>query len=255
MKYVLLAVTLFLCISCENEYESYIKEGNKNCANGQLKEALFCFTKAIELDSTNGKAYLLRGKIFRKLNANEIAVEDFKKSLDLQNYDAYEWLESTLLEINPPELKKGDLALLKETVYILNRRQIKNFKKISYRKNKQINANGRVLVLGKNGSFAKVRTLTNFVGYIELDKLQRIEAHRSDMELFSETYSVRKIETIVNGYDILKVNLWNDAFNRKKVMARVARNESVAVIKVKESYVQVATTEGKIGWCRYEFLK
>lgn len=65
---------------------------------------------------------------------------------------------------------------------------------------------------------------------------------------------IKKITTIVDGYDVKKVNLWPSPTNRNKKIAVCFNNEKVFVLGRSGDYSRVRTLDGRIGWCANGFI-
>lgn len=66
---------------------------------------------------------------------------------------------------------------------------------------------------------------------------------------------VAYITSIVDGTDILEVNLWDHRTNRTTIVTSCRNNEKVTILEDDGSYVKLKTEDGKIGWCMKGFLK
>ena len=66
---------------------------------------------------------------------------------------------------------------------------------------------------------------------------------------------VAYITSIVDGTDILEVNLWNHRTNRTTIVTSCRNNEKVTVLSSDGEYVKLETSNGKIGWCMKGFVK
>lgn len=65
---------------------------------------------------------------------------------------------------------------------------------------------------------------------------------------------LKKINTIVDGYDVKEVNLWPSPTDRTKKISFCTCNEVVFVLDRKGDYSRVRNAMGKIGWCNTGFL-
>lgn len=65
---------------------------------------------------------------------------------------------------------------------------------------------------------------------------------------------LKKINTIVDGYDVKKINLWPNPADRTRIVASCTHNERVLVLDRKGDYTKVRTGSGKMGWCNTAFL-
>lgn len=66
---------------------------------------------------------------------------------------------------------------------------------------------------------------------------------------------VAYITTIVDGTDIMEVNLWDHRTNRTTIVTSCRNNEKVSILEDDGSYVKLRTENGKIGWCMKGFIK
>jgi tetratricopeptide (TPR) repeat protein len=66
-----------------NESSSYLNRGVIYEKKGNYKQAIFDYTKAIELKSDFDKAYFNRGMLYLKLGEKEKAKSDLKKVLEV----------------------------------------------------------------------------------------------------------------------------------------------------------------------------
>ncbi|GAB4297812.1 MAG: hypothetical protein Kow0068_21940 [Marinilabiliales bacterium] len=84
-------VLLFNFLFANAQDEDYMKKGEFRLNIGDYQQALAMFTKAIEEDSTNIKAYLFRAKVYMYDEDYEMSMKDIQKaiSIDSLNADVY----------------------------------------------------------------------------------------------------------------------------------------------------------------------
>ncbi len=66
---------------------------------------------------------------------------------------------------------------------------------------------------------------------------------------------IKKINTIVDGYDVKVVNLWPSPSDRTRIIGKCVNDETVTILEYKGDYVKIRNTSGKIGWCNSGFLE
>lgn len=65
---------------------------------------------------------------------------------------------------------------------------------------------------------------------------------------------VAYITSIVDGTDIMEVNLWDHRTNRTTVITTCRNDEKVTVLSDDGEYVKLQTANGKEGWCMKGFI-
>ncbi len=93
--------------------EENLQEGERLLAAGKKKEAIVEFTKAIEIDPENVRAYLNRAMCYNETGQPKRAVADFSKAIELAPADAYPYDQRAFLyrtALNEPEKAAADTA-------------------------------------------------------------------------------------------------------------------------------------------------
>jgi|WetSurMetagenome_2_1015567.scaffolds.fasta_scaffold367985_1 tetratricopeptide (TPR) repeat protein len=83
----LLILSFLLLPGCAKKSDDYLRSGLLNQKDRKFKEALADFNKAIELDSTNAKAYLERAKIACKTGSTETVEHDLSRYIEMTEHD------------------------------------------------------------------------------------------------------------------------------------------------------------------------
>ena len=94
ISYSILFILLFLGSSCSKRQlnsSEHFSQGMKYDQKEERTQAIQEFTKAIEADSTNINAYIMRGHMFDKDGHPEIAIHDYNKAIELdpENPESY----------------------------------------------------------------------------------------------------------------------------------------------------------------------
>lgn len=66
---------------------------------------------------------------------------------------------------------------------------------------------------------------------------------------------VAYITSVVDGTDIIEVNLWDHRTIRTTIVTSCRNNEKVTIMEEDEAYVKLRTEQGKEGWCMRLFLR
>jgi tetratricopeptide (TPR) repeat protein len=83
----LLTLSALFLSSCARKSDDYLRSGMLHQKERKYKEAFADFDKAIELDSTNAKAYLERAKIACKVGITEPRERDLSRYIELTEHD------------------------------------------------------------------------------------------------------------------------------------------------------------------------
>jgi len=83
----LLILSLIICLGCAKKSDDFLRSGLSNEKNHKYKEALADFNKAIELDSSNARAYLGRAMVGCKAGACESLDADLSKYIEMTEHD------------------------------------------------------------------------------------------------------------------------------------------------------------------------
>ncbi len=70
----------------------WLNRGIENVNAGNYEKATEAFTKAIELDAKNAKAYYYRGRAYEKLGMRQEATDDKKMAIKLDSKSALDWM-------------------------------------------------------------------------------------------------------------------------------------------------------------------
>lgn len=65
---------------------------------------------------------------------------------------------------------------------------------------------------------------------------------------------IKKINTIVDGYDVKKVNLWPSPTDRTRIITSCTLGETVIVVDRTGDFSRIRNASGKMGWCNTSFL-
>ena len=92
----------------------YFDRGQKAFENGDWKDAVNNFKKAVAEDSTNAEAYNLMGYSYRRMGKADSAFSAYAKALDIDpdHLGAHEYLGETYLLVGDAEKAHGQLAIL-----------------------------------------------------------------------------------------------------------------------------------------------
>lgn len=66
---------------------------------------------------------------------------------------------------------------------------------------------------------------------------------------------VAYITSVVDGTDIIEVNLWDHHTKRTTIVTSCRNNEKVTILEEDDKYVKLRTEQGKEGWCMRSFLR
>ncbi|MEO6631210.1 MAG: tetratricopeptide repeat protein, partial [Mucilaginibacter sp.] len=91
MKRLLVIISFIPYLAIAQTSDQHLKMANELSAQKNFKAAIPEFTKAIELNSNNVKAYLYRGNAFSNSNQYDEAVNDYSKvvTIDPGNANAF----------------------------------------------------------------------------------------------------------------------------------------------------------------------
>lgn len=65
---------------------------------------------------------------------------------------------------------------------------------------------------------------------------------------------IKKIITVVDGYDVQTVNLWGDAVSRTKINGKCLNGDLVTILERRGEMVRVKNEKNHSGWCNIGFL-
>jgi tetratricopeptide (TPR) repeat protein len=90
MKHLLVIIISLLSISFygQNSDTAWFNKGYKADNDGKYKEAIKCYTKAIELNPKNDNFYYNRGQAKYILKKYKEAIEDYNKAIGLDSTQA-----------------------------------------------------------------------------------------------------------------------------------------------------------------------
>jgi tetratricopeptide (TPR) repeat protein len=137
LKYLILIFLLFsVSIFAQNPKKLY-KNGNKLIETNQFEEAIFQYSKAVDINPQYSEAYIARAEAYKKINRIDLAAKDYAKAAELNpNIVDYYFLAGKAYY----KIKDYDNALkyLSETVILdKNYFQAYQYKSFAHIKSKQ----------------------------------------------------------------------------------------------------------------------
>lgn len=108
-----LLIVLIPILSCSNSAEDYIEKGYEHIIEGDYKEALKDFDKAVELDPRNLEAYNNRGVVLGILGDHYKAIQDFNRAIELKPTDSEAYKSRGVSKLYLEQRQSGCLDLTK----------------------------------------------------------------------------------------------------------------------------------------------